>query len=58
MEDLEELKQEAKKAFEIVEKIDNELTRRLNDNPTDSETTRKSNLIWHALERLREFLGV
>ena len=55
---MEELKQEAQKAFEIVEKIDNESTKRLNENPTDSETTRKSFLIWHAMEKLREFLGV
>lgn len=55
---MEELKQEARKAFEIVEKIDNEITKRLNENPTDSEATKKSILIWHALEKLREFLGV
>ena len=54
---MEELKQDAKKALEIVEKIDNELTKRQNENPTDSETTKKSTLIWHALEKLREFLG-
>ena len=41
-----------------LEEIDNEITKRLNENPTENGLVKKSLFIWHALEKLREFLGV